>query len=478
MYSSTVDLKTRYLSKYKYLISLQIILIFLCLIIFKSIASAEVLKDNIHAADSVRPSVVSFSVKFPVKQKIDIENILGYWFGDGWTAWWRVIWYSHIKKEALPAAKYNMRTGTGFVINSNGLIVTNEHLITDAEQIVAQLSDGRKFPVRVITLDRWYDLAIVSIAAKNLKVPTFGNSDDVKVGEQILLMGNALGFSNSVSQGIISGKGRHIQDEFGRVFENVLQTDAAMNFGDSGGPLVNMDGEVIGLNLAVVPQGQNISFAMPINECRKFLARLLTEGKIKRGWIGVKVTEKKTTTRGTQLFVDGWQSNSPSVNAGFQKSDIVVDINGFRPETAKQFYEFVRGRTPGEVLKLHLMRQAELIQTSVRVATFPDMFSANMHMKNSSRGMILDPLIPETRPFVLLISMLCLWLLYRLQLMKKLALVGAEANRRYGERRKGERRKGERRKIFPQFSAFAPSLNRRKEERRQKQRRKGDDRRD
>ncbi len=473
MCSSVVTPQARFFSKYKYLISFQIIVIFSCLTIFTSIASAEVVKDNIHAADIVRPSVVTFSVKFPINQKTDVENILDYWFGDGWTARWRVIWHRYIKKEVLPAAKYNMRTGTGFVINSNGLIVTNEHLITDAEQIVAQLSDGRKFSVRVIASDRWYDLAVVSIAAKNLKVPIFGNSDGIEVGQRILLMGNALGFSNSVSQGIISGMGRRVQDEFGRVFENVLQTDAAMNFGDSGGPLVNMDGEVIGLNLAVVPQGQNISFAMPINECRKLLGRLLIEGKIKRGWIGVKVMEKRTTTGGMQLFVEGWQSNSPSVNAGFQKSDIVVDINGFRPETAKQFYEFVRERTPGETLKLHLMRQAELIQTIVRVAAFPDMFTASMFAKNSSHGTIFDPLIPETRPFVLLISMFCLWLLYRLQLLKKLALVGAEVNRRYGERRKGERRK-----MFLQFFAFTPSLNRRKAERRFKQRRKGDDRRD
>ena len=271
-------------SAVRHSIPFKIILLLLCIFIFKPAAHAEVTKDNIHAADAVRPSVVTFSVKFPVKQKTSTENILDYWFGEGWTARWRVIGY-RLKKEPAPDSKYNVRTGTGFVIHPDGLIVTNEHLITDAEQIVAQLSDGRKFPVRVIAFDRWYDLAVVKIAAKNLNVPTFGNSDEVKVGEPILIMGNALGFSNSVSQGIISGKGRHVQDEFGRVFENIFQTDAAMNFGDSGGPLVNMNGEIIGLNLAVVPQGQNISFAMPINECRKFLARLLTEGTIKRGWI-------------------------------------------------------------------------------------------------------------------------------------------------------------------------------------------------
>ncbi|MBI4430806.1 MAG: serine protease [Candidatus Omnitrophica bacterium] len=387
--------------------------------------------------------------------------------------WWKAVWRAYAKRSEPLTPKYTLRTGTGLIIDSNGLVVTNEHLVNGADLIIARLSDGRKFPAQVVAQDQWFDLAIVIIPAKGLKVPVYGNSKNVKVGQQVLLMGNALGFANTVSQGIISGKERYVPDEFGRIYENLFQTDAAMNFGDSGGPLLNMDGEVIGLNVAIIPEGQNISFAMPIDDCRKLVSELLREGKIKRGWIGLKVAERRGRGGRTELQIDGWQNNSPAASLGFLQKDILVDVNGFQPRSSLEFYKYVRDHLPGDSLVLRIMRNNTALVKTANVASFPvPAMTAPRTVNQHAHGGFVDHLLPNTRWMVLLTAFMCLWLLYRFRYARRLAFAAeGVANRRLGERRKGERRKGERRKILPNFLNFPQSLDRRRKDRRKKERR-------
>lgn len=436
-------------------------------------ASSEVLKDSyVAAAEKVKPSVVSFTVSVPVNEVGEMDSVLEYWLGKNGLRWFKDAWYHIVKKTDLPGPRFISRTGAGLVIGANGLIVTNEHLIVGAQQIVAQLADGRKLPATVVVSDWMFDLAIVSVPVSGLRIVPFGDSSRVEVGQEVLIMGNALGFANSVSRGIISGKGRYVRDEIGRVYENVFQTDAAMNFGDSGGPLINIDGDVIGINLAVVSDGQNISFAMPINDCRKYAQELLSHGKIRRGWIGLKVRADKSADKTPVLLIDGWQTNSPAAFAGFQKDDVVLRINDRVFVGEQEFYKFIREQIPGKKIRIALERKNVFIDKQVAVANFPEYFFKPVPSATEIQGGLFDRLIPETRWIVLVITLLYLWLLHPVRYLRKLLTkLFAKPSRRYGERRKGERRKGERRKASVASLHFPPSLDRRKGERRQSERR-------
>ena len=177
--------------------------------------------------------------------------------------------------------------GTGFVFRSDGYILTNEHVVSGADEIKVTFLDGREFEGKVIGSDTLTDIAVVKIEAQGLPTISLGDSDAARVGEWIIAIGNPYGLSHTVTVGVLSAKGRPIAaGDSGQEYENFLQTDAAINPGNSGGPLLNLEGEAIGINTAILPYAQGIGFAIPINMAKSILDQLITEGRVIRAWLG------------------------------------------------------------------------------------------------------------------------------------------------------------------------------------------------
>jgi len=180
--------------------------------------------------------------------------------------------------------------GTGFVFRSDGYILTNEHVVSGADEIKVTFLDGREFEGKVIGSDTLTDIAVVKIEAQGLPTISLGDSDAARVGEWIIAIGNPYGLSHTVTVGVLSAKGRPIAaGDSGQEYENFLQTDAAINPGNSGGPLLNLEGEAIGINTAILPYAQGIGFAIPINMAKSILDQLITEGRVIRAWLGVVI---------------------------------------------------------------------------------------------------------------------------------------------------------------------------------------------
>lgn len=254
--------------------------------------------------------------------------------------------------------------GSGVTVSSDGYIITNNHVIEDAEDIRVTLPDRRSFQGKLIGADPKTDIAIIKIEAKDLPVAPWGDSDELKVGEFVLSIGNPFGLSNTVTLGIVSAKGRAnvgIAD-----YEDFIQTDAAINPGNSGGPLVNIKGEIVGINTAIFSRSggyQGIGFAVPSNMAKAVFEQLIKEGKIKRGWLGVNIQEvtpelaqKFNFDRLEGVLINGVIKDSPAEKAGLRKGDIIIEFNGKKVSDVGSFRNMVAGTSPGKKVRLIYFR--------------------------------------------------------------------------------------------------------------------------
>lgn len=255
--------------------------------------------------------------------------------------------------------------GSGVTISSDGYIITNNHVIEDAEDIVVTLPDRRSFRGKLIGADPKTDLAILKIEAKGLPVAPWGDSDKLEVGEFVLTIGNPFGLSNTVTLGIVSAKGRAnvgIAD-----YEDFIQTDAAINPGNSGGPLVNINGEIVGINTAIFSKSggyQGIGFAVPSNMAKTVFDQLIKEGRIKRGWLGVNIqditpelSQKFSFDRPEGVLINGIIKDSPADRAGLKRGDIITEFNGRSVTDVGSFRNSVAGTPPGKKVKVKIFRQ-------------------------------------------------------------------------------------------------------------------------
>ncbi|MEK7615937.1 MAG: trypsin-like peptidase domain-containing protein [Patescibacteria group bacterium] len=285
--------------------------------------------------------------------------------------------------------KVKVGGGSGFVVSPDGLILTNKHVVyeTDAEYTVV-MSDEKEYQAKVLTRDPINDVAMLKIEAKDLPTATLGNSDKVELGQTAIAIGNALGlFSNTVSKGIISGLGRKISAALGQggMIENlrhVIQTDVAINQGNSGGPLVNLDGEVIGINTAIIFGAQNIGFALPINWAKTDLEELAKYGRIIRPYIGLRyIMLNKELQEKYNLTVDygalvikdhlpGSEAvvkDSPADKGGLKENDIVLEINGIQLTEKNELADVVEAAKVGDKLTLYVLRGGEKITTQIKL---------------------------------------------------------------------------------------------------------------
>jgi len=267
--------------------------------------------------------------------------------------------------------------GTGFIITNNGLIVTNKHVVSDANtQYTVVTSDGKSYDAQVKSADPFNDLAVLKIDAKNLPVVELGDSDQLQVGQWVVAVGNSLGrYQNSVTVGIISAKNRQVDasDSTGQTtetLEGLLQTDAAINGGNSGGPLVNLAGQVVGINTAVAANAQGIGFAIPINAAKKAIDSIKETGKIVRPYLGVRyVPITKDIAQQNKLPVDygvlvvpgnnlgqsAVVSGSPADKAGIVENDIILEVNGTRIDANSSLMSLIQQYNVGDTIELKIL---------------------------------------------------------------------------------------------------------------------------
>ncbi len=266
--------------------------------------------------------------------------------------------------------------GSGFVIDPNGLIVTNYHVIKDADEIIVKFTDGRKLKVvKVLGHDRKSDLALLQVKPKKpLKSVKFGNSDKMRIGDWVMAIGNPFGLGGSLTVGVISATKRDIN---AGLYDNFIQTDAAINRGNSGGPLFNMDGEVIGVNSAIIsPSGGSIGigFAIPANTARRVVRQLEKFGEVKRGWLGIRiqtVSEEIAHSLGldepTGALIANVTPGGPADKAGIRAGDVVLSFNGVAVKTMRQLPKVVSKMPINKDVSVIISRKGEQKKMTVRV---------------------------------------------------------------------------------------------------------------
>lgn len=229
------------------------------------------------------------------------------------------------KTKNLRRRRGNGGAGSGFIISSDGLIVTNSHVINQATRIEVNLQDGRQFIAKLIGDDPATDIAIIQINAENLSTLSFADSDHLQVGQMAIAIGNPFGFQYSLTAGVVSALGRTLRSESGRLIDDVIQTDAALNPGNSGGPLVNSRGEVIGVNTAVILPAQGLCFAVASNLVQYVAGKLIIEGRVKRGYLGIA---------GQMVQIDKRMGKMLQINSrsGVLIQEIVPDANAYNVE--------------------------------------------------------------------------------------------------------------------------------------------------
>jgi serine protease DegS len=266
--------------------------------------------------------------------------------------------------------------GSGVVFNDQGNIVTNYHVVREAEDIHVSLSDGRHAPARLIGADPETDLAILEVELADLPPITLGRSEQVRVGDVVLAIGNPFGVGQTVTMGIVSATGR---DRLGvNTFENFIQTDAAINPGNSGGALINANGELVGINTAIFSQSggsDGIGFAIPADMVRSVLKQIIEHGRVVRGWLGVEAhniparLEQRIPVDG--VLITGVMPDGPAQKAGLKPGDVITEINGQRIADTRTLLDIISGNRPGTELKFKLWRDGDTASLTATLAQRP-----------------------------------------------------------------------------------------------------------
>lgn len=298
--------------------------------------------------------------------------------------------------------KQKVGGGSGFIVTSDGLVVTNRHVVQDPDaDYTVVLSDGREYKAQVLSKDTLNDLAVIKILPKDdsnsakinsLPVVEFGDSDGLKVGQRVLAIGNALGeYQNTVTAGIISAQGRQITANDGsgatEMLTGLLQTDAAINPGNSGGPLVNMQGQVIGVNVAIAVSANNIGFAIPFNDVNPVISSVRKTGKIIRPYAGVRyqmLTEERAkeleltgVTYGALLLGNDTNGEfavipgGPGDKAGLKKGDVILEIDGKKLDQNYPLQQSIRNKTPGDVIALKVWMGGKTVEKKLTLGDVP-----------------------------------------------------------------------------------------------------------
>ncbi len=279
-----------------------------------------------------------------------------------------------IQQRAKSRERDAAGSGSGFVIAPDGFILTNSHVIHHAIRIVVNLSDGREYPAQLIGDDPETDLAVIRIDASQLTHVRLADSESLRVGQIAIAIGNPLGFQASVTAGVISALGRSMYSQSGRLIDNIIQTDAALNPGNSGGPLVNSAGEVIGVNTAMIRPAQGICFAIASNTAKLVAGWLIRDGRIRRSYIGVagqnvplhrRVIRFYNLPLETGVLVASVEKDSPAQRAGLREGDIIVAFNERPIGTIHDLHKMLVSEQIGVTARLLIIRHTEKLELSI-----------------------------------------------------------------------------------------------------------------
>ncbi len=310
-------------------------------------------------AKQVSPAVVFISVEKDVAQRSRANNSQEEMFRR---------FFGQPPQQQAPQQEGKKRRqevgqGSGFIISKDGYILTNNHVVGEADHIKVSLNDGREFDAEIIGTDPKSDVAVTKVKAKDLPVLELGDSDKLHIGEWVMALGNPFGLSHSVTAGIVSAKGRNsvgITD-----YEDFIQTDAAINPGNSGGPLVDLDGKAIGINTAIFSRSggyMGIGFAIPINMVKQITEQLIADGEVTRGFIGIymqEVTPDLAETFGVKsgIIVSQVSEDGPADKAGLKSGDVIIKLEGKEVKGLASFRNNIALKAPGDEVELTIIRE-------------------------------------------------------------------------------------------------------------------------
>jgi len=300
-------------------------------------------------------------------------------------------------------------TGSGFIYSAEGYIVTNNHVVEDAEDITVRLYNEHEYEAKIVGRDPDTDLAVIKIESDEaLPVARLGDSDKLKVGQFAIAMGSPQGFEGSLSFGHISALGRDNLwglAQQGLRFQNLIQTDAAINLGNSGGPLCDINGQVIGINVAILYGANSIGFAIPVNKAKEVIPELIDNGKVTRGYLGVAVEDAHgDLAEGVDLpdehgaFVKEVKEDTPAGRAGLKYYDVIRKVNGDVVEDATGLIRLISSYTPGTIVVLEVWRDGKAIDVEVKLAEWnPEIAMAADEPDSDDLGLIVREISPDLR---------------------------------------------------------------------------------
>tara|TARA_B100002051_G_scaffold221483_1_gene215473 strand:- start:281 stop:1369 length:1089 start_codon:yes stop_codon:yes gene_type:complete len=310
-------------------------------------------------AEELMPSVVNISTTQTIKTQ---SNPFPFQFPPG------SPFGEMFKEFDKPTERKATSLGSGFIIKKDGIVVTNNHVIANADDIIVRV-DSKEYKAKVLGADPYSDIAVLKIESpQNFKIVEFGNSDKSRVGDWVVAIGNPFGLGGTVTSGIISARNRDINLTR---YDDFIQTDASINQGNSGGPLFNMNGDVIGINTAIIsPSGASsgIGFAIPANYASTIIDQLIKYGETKRGWLGVRiqqVTKEIATVAGLSetkgAFIGGVSDGSPAEKGGMKTADIVLEFDGQKIQTMRNLPKVVANTKPNKKVTVKVWRDKKLV---------------------------------------------------------------------------------------------------------------------
>ncbi|MBI4277777.1 MAG: trypsin-like peptidase domain-containing protein [Armatimonadetes bacterium] len=284
-------------------------------------------------------------------------------------------------RQAARTAGEIQGVGSGFILSPDGYIMTNHHVIEQARALEVTLADGREFPAEVVGADPHTDLAVIRIPAGGLNPIELGDSNRLKVGQLVIAIGNPLGFQSTVTAGVISALGRTLRSQTGRLIENIIQTDAALNPGSSGGPLVDPQARVIGINTAIIAPAQGICFAIPINTATWVAGQIIHEGRVQRPFLGI-AGQDRPLPRPVMLALNRRESTaaqvisvargSPADVAGLQEGDLILGLDGEPLRGIDDLVRRLAREAVGTEVTLDVLRDRERLTLRARLAEAPE----------------------------------------------------------------------------------------------------------
>ena len=332
------------------------------------------------------PSVVNISVKGTVQTAVQMPGFPGFGPDDPFSQFFR----------GLPMPRGDMPTrgeGSGFIVSQDGLILTNAHVVADADKVTVKLLDRREFEAKVLGQDRKTDVAVLKIDATSLPAVRLGRAEDLQVGEWVAAIGAPFGFDNSVTAGIVSAKGRSLPDD---TYVPFIQTDVAVNPGNSGGPLFNLNGEVVGINSQIYSRSggyQGVSFAIPIDIAMNVSEQLQANGHVTRGRLGVGIQDMDQALASTfgleaphGALVSSVESDGPAEKAGVKPGDVITSFDGHAVEAASELPALVAATAPGKTVPIEVWRDKRPQKLSVKVSQLSESESVAQNAAGPEAG--------------------------------------------------------------------------------------------